>query len=136
MIWVRPLVVTTIAVACASAFSSHASTAQSAGVYTQAQAAQGAQLYAGQCASCHGVKLEGGTGPQLAGSDFIGKWSGQTAGDVHDIISTQMPQTAPGSLKPAESLALIAYILQQNKYAAGASPLDVAKLNTIKIVKQ
>ncbi len=136
MIWVRPLVVTTIVVTCWSAFSSHASIAQSAGVYTQAQAAQGAQLYAAQCASCHGAKLEGGAGPQLAGSDFIGKWSGQTADDVHDVIATQMPQTAPGSLKPAESLALTAYLLQQNKYGAGASPLDAAKLKAVKIAKQ
>ena len=136
MTLVRPLVVALTVVAGATAFLPHGAGAQSTGVYTQAQAGQGAKLYAAQCAQCHGAKLEGGAGPQLAGSDFIAKWSGQTADDVHYIVSTQMPQTAPGSLKPAESLALIAYILQQNKYAAGDTPLDAARLKAVKIVKQ
>jgi mono/diheme cytochrome c family protein len=135
-VFVRSLVVTASFFGCISAFVAGPLAAQSSGPYTAAQAAAGATIYAAQCSSCHGAKLEGGAGPQLAGSDFIAKWTGQTADDVHYVVSTQMPQTAPGSLKPDEALALVAYILQQNKYPAGDAPLTAAKLTSIKIVKQ
>ncbi len=135
MTFVRPLVVVAIAVAAASAGSVHPLAAQTTGAYTAAQAAQGATIFAAQCAACHGAKLEGGAGPQLAGDDFIAKWSGQTADDVHDVVATQMPQTNPGSLSPAEALAVVAYILQQNHYPAGPTALDAATLKTVKIAK-
>ena len=100
--------------------------------YTAAQATAGAKLYAENCTMCHGAKLEGTAAPQLAGDDFLKKFSGQTADDVHYIVSTQMPLTAPASLKPAEYLAIMAFILQKNKYAAGETPLVAAKLKSIK----
>ena len=106
------------------------------GPYTAAQATAGAALYTAQCAMCHGDKLEGVSGPQLAGHDFITKWSGQTADDLRDVIATQMPLTSPGSLKPAEVMSVLAYILQQNKYPAGTTPLTPAISKTVKIAKQ
>jgi len=125
-----------VGLACATAISTHSLGAQSTGVYTQAQASAGATLFTAQCSSCHGANLEGGAGPALAGSDFIQKWSGQTADDVYAIVSQQMPMTSPGSLSADQSLALIAYILQQNKYPAGDTPLTVGTLKSVKIVKQ
>ena len=110
--------------------------AQSTGVYTTDQATAGAKIYVASCAMCHGQSLEGLSGPALAGSAFIGKWTGQTADDLHYIMSTQMPQTAPGSLKPDEYLDLVAYVLQQNKYAAGSAPLTAATLKSVKIAAQ
>jgi len=133
--FVRPLVAVGIAVAAALAGSVLPLAAQTTGVYTAAQATQGAMIFAAQCATCHGAKLEGGAGPQLAGDDFIAKWSGQTADDVHYVVSTQMPMTNPGSLSPAEALAVLAYILQQNHYPAGPTALDAATLKTVKIAK-
>jgi mono/diheme cytochrome c family protein len=106
------------------------------GPYTVAQATAGAALYAANCTDCHGAKLEGGTGPALAGDAFISQWNGQTAADVYSGMSTQMPMTSPGSLKPAEYLALMAYILQQNKYPAGPAALDATTLKTVKIAAQ
>jgi mono/diheme cytochrome c family protein len=132
---VRPLVVVALLFAFVAALTAGRGGAQSAGAYTAAQAATGAKLYAAQCSECHGAMLEGGAGPQLAGADFIAKWTGQTADDLHEIVANQMPQTNPGSLKPDEALALVAYILQQNKYPAGDAPLTLAKLKTIKIAK-
>jgi mono/diheme cytochrome c family protein len=85
---------------------------------------------------CHGVKLEGISGPPLAGSDFMAKWSGQTADDLRDVIATQMPLTSPGSLKPPEVLNVLSYILQQNNYPAGDTELTAPKTKTVKIVKQ
>ena len=110
--------------------------AQSTGVYTAEQATAGAKVYVASCAMCHGQSLEGLSGPALAGPAFIGKWTGQTADDLHYIMSTQMPQTAPGSLKPDEYLDLVAYVLQQNKYAAGSVPLTAATLKSVKIAAQ
>ncbi len=128
-----PLAFTFVA---SAAFTTQSLSAQSGGVYSAAQAKAGGTLYAAQCAQCHGANLEGISGPALAGSDFMAKWSGQTADDLRDIIATQMPLTAPGSLKPAEVLAILAYILQQNKYPAGDAALTAAKTKSVKIVKQ
>ena len=132
---VRPLVVVASLVAAVAAAGSHPGAAQPVGVYSASQAATGAKIFATQCSMCHGAKLEGGAGPQLAGDDFLAKWSGQTANDIHDIVSTQMPLTNPGSLKPSESLALVAYILEQNHYPAGDAALDASRLKSVKIVK-
>jgi len=133
---VRPLVVTAVLVVSSFGWSASPLVAQSSGVYTTAQAAQGATIVAAQCSSCHGDKLEGSIGPQLVGADFIAKWSGQTAADVHAIIASQMPQNDPGSLSAAEALAVMAYILQQNHYPAGSVQLTAATLKTVKISKQ
>ncbi len=136
MILVRPLVVATTLLAAASALHTGPLDAQSSGAYTAAQAAHGATIFAAQCASCHGANLEGGVGPQLAGDDFIAKWNGETAADVHDVVANQMPLSNPGSLKPDEALDVVAYILQQNRYAAGSTPLTAATLKSVTIAKQ
>jgi mono/diheme cytochrome c family protein len=104
------------------------------GDYTAEQAAAGATLYTASCSACHGATLRGPAGPALIGDAFTSQWTGEPALDVYRMMSTNMPLNAPGSLKPAEYLALMAYILQQNKYPAGSIPLTVAKLKSIKIV--
>jgi mono/diheme cytochrome c family protein len=132
----RVLVPVALALVASAAFTTHSLSAQSTGTYTAAQAAAGATIYAAQCSQCHGVKLEGISGPALAGPDFISKWTGQSADDLRDVIATQMPLTSPGSLKPDEVLNVLAYILQQNKYPAGAAPLTATNAKAVKIVKQ
>jgi mono/diheme cytochrome c family protein len=114
----------------------HPSAAQGSGVYSSAQAQRGAKLFADDCAMCHGSDLSGGAGPPLSGKPFIGKWTGQTADDLHDVVATQMPLTAPGSLKPDEYLALVAFILSKNGYPAGSTALEKSKLKTITIKAQ
>src|ERR1019366_6706681 len=71
-------------------------------VYTAAQAAAGARPYAAQCSSCHGATLRGGVGPALIGEGFRAQWSGKAASDPYKMMTANMPQNAPGSLKPAE----------------------------------
>ena len=110
--------------------------AQDSGVYTRAQAGAGSQTFSNNCAACHSADLSGGAGPPLAGSAFMGKWKGQTAKDLYDFAATQMPLTAPGSLKPAEYLSLIAFILSKNGYKPGSTALDSAKLPAIKLAPQ
>jgi mono/diheme cytochrome c family protein len=132
----RALTPLAVALVASAAFTTQSLSAQSPGVYTAAQAKAGAAIFTAQCSMCHGDKLEGVSGPELAGSDFISKWTGQTADDLRDVIATQMPLTSPGSLKPAEVLSVLSYILQQNKYPVGDAPLTAAKTKSVKIVKQ
>ena len=103
---------------------------EGAPAYTAAQAADGQKVYADNCAVCHGPGLEGGAGPALAGAQFRKAWieAGRTVADFHDVTSRSMPQTAPGSLKPEEYLAVTAYVLSKNGYPAGTEPLAPANL--------
>jgi mono/diheme cytochrome c family protein len=96
--------------------------------YTTAQATQGAATYKAQCAMCHGSTLQNGGAPKLAGSAFLAKWGTNNLDDFHYIMSTTMPQTKPGALKPAEYINLVAYVLQKNGYKAGKAPLTAANL--------
>lgn len=98
--------------------------------YTKAQATAGAKVYAAQCAACHGTTLNNGGAPKLAGPDFLKKWGKNTLDDYHFIASTTMPQTHPGSLKEAEYLNALAYVLQQNGFKPGTKPLAVSDLKT------
>lgn len=132
----RTLPALALALVAALALMPHPIAAQGGGVYTADQAKAGGAIVQAQCSVCHGDKLQGISGPQLVGPDFIGKWTGQTADDLRDIIATQMPLTNPGSLKPDQVMDVLAYILQQNKYPAGTTPLTPATAKTVKIVKQ
>jgi mono/diheme cytochrome c family protein len=103
------------------------------GVYTAAQAEEGARIYAVRCAMCHGVRLEGTVEtPALVGR-FIGNWAGRPLGDLFDYVSRAMPQPAPGSLSPEDNARVVAYILQVNGAAQGsrALPADARALRRI-----
>ena len=97
----------------------------SAGVYTAAQATSGEAIYKEQCAACHGDNLEGsGPMPPLAGMDFLTNWQGKSLGDLYEKIQTTMPATAPGTLMPAQTADLLAFMLKSSKYPAGSTALE------------
>ena len=102
-----------------------AGAAQDTGLYTAAQAEQGAALYAAQCVACHGTQLDGGLGPPLTGHAFHEMAATQhLSGEaLLDRISRTMPMTAPSKLKPEEYANLVAFILQRSGYPAGSQPL-------------
>jgi S-disulfanyl-L-cysteine oxidoreductase SoxD len=105
------------------------------GVYTDAQAARGAQLFEESCALCHGAALTGrGEAPALVGPQFIGDFNGLTVGDLYERIRTTMPLNNPGGLSRADYAAVLAYLLKYNGYRAG--PRDLYSrtefLNTIR----
>ena len=104
--------------------SAQAKTATS-GVYSEAQAKRGEAVYKEQCAACHGDNLEGsGPMPPLAGKDFLANWGGKAVSEVFDKTQTSMPATAPGTLTPEQASNLMAYLLSQGKYPAGAAALS------------
>jgi mono/diheme cytochrome c family protein len=106
------------------------------GVYTEEQRKRGQEVYADACASCHAAALTGAdVVPALVGPDFLGKWTGATAGELFERIRSTMPQDSPGSLSPQQYADVVALIFNKNKFPAGKIPLpdDDAALRTIRI---
>ena len=93
-------------------------------LYTPAQAKAGADVFAQNCAACHGAGLHGGVGPALTGQSFAGPASHATVGTIFSVIAEQMPADRPGGLSHTEYENVMAYILSQNGYMAGSSALD------------
>jgi alcohol dehydrogenase (cytochrome c) len=103
-------------------------------LYTAAQSERGKALYAERCVSCHGANLAGGTAPPLAGPKFAESWGpespwvralGKTLSvdDLAFFTSTMMPPGGAKAIAPEDHAALLAYILEQNGFAAGNTPL-------------
>jgi mono/diheme cytochrome c family protein len=95
------------------------------GVYTFEQAGRGAQLYAQQCASCHGTALTGGeSAPPLAGGEFLSNWNGLTVGDLFDRIRISMPADRPGKLTREQDADILAFVLSVSQFPAGKAELE------------
>jgi mono/diheme cytochrome c family protein len=80
--------------------------------YTPAQVTRGAEIYVKECAVCHGANLQGISAPALTGPSF-GR-SHLNASQLRTVVTQTMPLTAPGSLKPDENAAVMAYLLSYN----------------------
>lgn len=109
-----------------------------AALYSATQAKRGGDLYLSQCAECHGADLAGlGATPPLKGDNFLSTYSGQSILALFDKVQQSMPQSDPGSLTPAQTSDLLAYILSVSKYAAGDEelPADREKLKAIQLPK-
>ena len=111
-------------------------------------AAQGAPLYATNCASCHGANGEGKPPayPQLLGgpkgtfdfaSDFkiprtVGNyWPYATT--LFDYIRRAMPLAAPGTLTPDQTYAVTAYLLSREGIIPESTSLDAKSLAAIQM---
>jgi cytochrome c len=108
---------------------------------------QGASIYAGACASCHGANGEGKPPyPQLLGgpkgsfnfaSDFkiprtIGNyWPYATT--LYDYIRRAMPLTAPGTLSADQTYAVTAYLLNKEGIVPDGTTLDAKSLTAIQM---
>ena len=107
-------------------------------VYTAAQAKRGETVYGASCSSCHAPDLSGsGQAPSLTGKEFNEAWNGQTLADLFDRVQTTMPADAPGTLKPAETADVIAFMLSKDNFPAGdvELPADAAALKEIKFAR-
>jgi mono/diheme cytochrome c family protein len=96
----------------------------SGGWYTPEQAANGAKSYQKTCAGCHGAKLQGGSGPALAGRQFWQAYGGRKVSTLWSSVHTQMPMSAPGSVSATNSTNIMAFLLQKNGVPSGTVPLD------------
>lgn len=110
--------------------------------------AEGAVLYAQQCAGCHGPRGEGvrpapkliGTSP-AAGYVFAndGK-ADRTIGNywpyattVYDYVKRAMPLAAPGTLTPNQTYSLVAFLLSENGVIAATATMNAQTLPAVKM---
>jgi cytochrome c len=98
----------------------------SAGVYTTAQAASGATVYAQRCALCHGKSGEGTWEVPALKGRFMANWGKSSVAALADYVGRAMPQFAPGTLDAKDKTDVLAYLLQINGQPAGANPLPEA----------
>jgi mono/diheme cytochrome c family protein len=111
----------------------HADSGALPALYTAAQAAAGHAKFIGNCQMCHGSKLQGISGPALKGPNFASAKSAFTVSDVFTIVSQNMPASQPGTLPPNDYVDIMAFLLQQNGYPAGATPLTFAGAGASKV---
>jgi mono/diheme cytochrome c family protein len=119
----RLILVAMSALALTAAIGQQPGPSTARGVYTEAQAADGAALYKAACAACHGESLAGSFEvPGLTGT-FVARWANGSVGTLFDYVSNAMPQMAPGSLGAEDNAKIVAYLLKANGMPAGATPL-------------
>ncbi len=103
---------------------------------------RGREVFAQQCAACHGDKGQGGVGDKLVG----GQGTLATANPVRtvgsywpyaptlfDYIRRAMPQNAPESLSSDDVYAVSAYVLNLNGLLPDDATLDARTLAAIKM---
>lgn len=105
------------------------------GVYTEAQAARGAGVFATRCSNCHGPELQGDARFRaLAGDVFQGRWDTRSVEALLNYVSKNMPNGNGGSLPPATYEDLIAFILSRNNFPAGTADLTAANALGVQII--
>jgi cytochrome c len=102
----------------------------------------GREVFAEQCAACHGEKGEGGVGDRLFGGQgtiatprpvrTVGSYW-PYAPTLFDYIRRAMPQNAPESLSNDDAYAVSAYILNLNGLLPADATLDATSLPAIKM---
>jgi mono/diheme cytochrome c family protein len=103
--------------------------------FTARQAQAGAAEYGAYCAVCHGTNLAGPQIP-LKGPAFasLGRDTGMTLGMFFNFLVRDTPAGSISSLSHEQYVEIMAYIMQQNGYAAGPQPLRFERavhLNTL-----
>jgi mono/diheme cytochrome c family protein len=99
-----------LALALASSAQAHTRTTAE-GVYTTEQARSGESVHEKHCAKCHHQSYYQGA--------FLLSWQNQPVSALYDLIKLKMPEDRPGSLRPREYAALLAYVFELNQMPAG-----------------
>ena len=104
------------------------------GIYMQAQASRGKEVFSQNCAACHGGSLEGKNGPSLNSASFKENWNGLTADDLFEYIKKSMPRGQAGILTREQTADIVAFLFTSNGFPAGQKelPTDAAALLTIR----
>ena len=100
------------------------------GVFTEAQATRGRQVYPGGCGLCHGRRLNGApddpdmrSTPSLARARFLREWEGRSLATLFAYTRLTMPEDNPGSLTDEEYVDVIAYMLSVSGMPSGDAEL-------------
>jgi cytochrome c5 len=104
------------------------------GVYTEAQAIRGAAAYDVACSNCHRPDLSGGTGPALKEQRFARIFAGKDLKTLYTKIATTMPRGTPASLADDVYVDIVAHVLKENGFKAGALELTADGLEAIRVL--
>ena len=100
------------------------------GVFSAPQAERGARVFESICANCHEIAEFTGEGA------YLEEVEGESLWETFDFVSSKMPDDDPGSLRPEEYAAVLAYIFSVYGLPSGDAELAVEQkpLETITIV--
>ncbi len=105
--------------------------------YSAEQAKRGKDQYTQYCALCHMENLKGaGTVPALIGEDFLRDF--YSVNDLYIKVSVTMPGDNVHGLSNDAYLNIISYLLQANRFPAGAESLksDAAAMKRMAILER
>lgn len=93
--------------------------------FSSTQADSGRRAYRENCATCHGVRLQGlHLAPSLTGERFDRTWRGKSAGVLSFHLHRMPPESvASEEISEEAYTSILAYILQSNGLLAGEEPL-------------
>ena len=107
------------------------------GSFSDDQATRGEDVYGTQCASCHGLELEGipDLFPELTGDSFVQRWQERTVGELFEKVIVTMPALDPGSMSPEQAADVTAFMLKHSGYSSGSADMatDQEVLNSIPV---
>ncbi len=113
------------------------------GVFTEAQATRGQAVYEGECAFCHGRRLNGApddpdmrSSPPLARARFLRIWDGRSLATLFEYTRATMPENNPSSLTEQEYVDVIAYMLTVGGMPAGNDELQPDPQSLARVVIQ
>ncbi len=95
-------------------------------VFTAEQADRGDQIFMRVCLDCHLPE-------EFSDAGYLYSWEGQLVADLIGYVQTNMPEDNPGSLRYAEYLDVMAYILKLNGIPSGSRTLDIALAKSARI---
>jgi len=104
------------------------------GIYSKAQADAAKPQFDKLCAECHAFTVAAKKQEKdlpLGDEPFLKKWEGRGLDELATIIVTTMPNDGSAIVSDDETLNLLAYILQRNGFAPGASPLTKASATAV-----
>lgn len=95
------------------------------GVFTEAQAASGRELYIQRCMTCHGNTLRGtNAAPGLIAHTLDSKYDEMPLSAYFSYMQATMPIDRPGSLSARQYVELTAFILSRHGAEPGESELS------------
>lgn len=109
------------------------------GVFTAAQAGRGKAAYDKSCSNCHTADLNGSVrAPALRGDHFMQDWQNGSVDVLFVKLRDSMPANYPETVTEETKIDILAYLLQQNGFPAGAAELktDEKELGDIDIVQK
>ena len=112
-----------------------------AGVYTTEQAQRGKNIYEAYCTRCHGLNLLGGRqggvgGPALKDANFWVSWERAPLSTLYSKVQRTMPLDSPASLREDDYTDVVAFMLAENTFPAGKTPLPPTGLDNIRIARR